>query len=133
MTIACVAEVSEDGRTAVTTDHVAVAQDFLAAQVQLLEAGDTAGLARRYAEDAVFVRFDTTATGRDEIKKLFDGYLAENPTIKQVDNVQISDNVLVYQAGEYLNGKLVTAVGTLVFVDGLVWRQSAVFVAQRDS
>ena len=115
-----------------TTDHVGVAQDFLTAQVQLLEAGDTAGLAQRYAEDALFVKFDGTASGRDEIKQLFDDYLAENPTIKAIDNVQISGDVLVYQAQEYLDGKLVTAVGTLVFVDGLVWRQSAVFVAQPD-
>ncbi|OLE23854.1 MAG: hypothetical protein AUG44_20955 [Actinobacteria bacterium 13_1_20CM_3_71_11] len=109
-----------------------MAHDFLTAQVQLLEAGDTAGLAQRYAEDALFVKFDGTASGRDEIKQLFDDYLAENPTIKAIDNVQISGDVLVYQAQEYLDGKLVTAVGTLVFVDGLVWRQSAVFVAQPD-
>ena len=116
-----------------TIDHTTVAQDFLATQVQLLEAGNTAALALRYAEDAVFVRFEGTATGRDEIKKLFDDYLTENPTIKALDNVQISDNVLIYQAEEYLDGNLVTAVGTLVFVDGLVWRQSAVFVPKTDS
>ena len=116
-----------------TIDHTTVAQDFLATQVQLLEAGDTAALAQRYAQDAVFVRFEGTATGRAEIKKLFDDYLTENPTIKALDNVQISDNVLIYQAEEYLDGQLVTAVGTLVFVDGLVWRQTAVFVPKTDS
>jgi ketosteroid isomerase-like protein len=113
-----------------TTDQTAVLQDFLESQVRLLSAGDTAGLAERYAEDAVFVRFDRVAAGRDEIKRLFDDYLADEPTITKVDDVRIADNVLIYQAEEQLDGKPVAAVGTLVFVDGLVWRQSAVFVAR---
>ena len=45
-----------------------------------------------------------------------------------VDSLQISDNVILYQAAENLSGVLVTAVGTLVFVDGLVWRQTVAFV-----
>ena len=79
---------------------------------------DTAGLAQRYAEDALFVRFDGTATGRDEIKQLFDDYLAENPTIKQIDNVQISGDVLVYQAEEYLDGKLLQTAALAAMAPG---------------
>jgi len=108
-----------------TTD---IAQDFLATQVRLLEAGDTATLAQRYAPDAVFVRFDFVAHGRDEIKKMFDGYLTENPEVGDVAGVKIADDVLMYQASERLNGKLVWAVGTLLFVDGLVSRQTAAFI-----
>jgi len=111
-----------------TIDHNAVAQDFLTSQVALLEAGDTAGLALRYTEDAVFVRFNNISRGRAEIKQLFDDYLTENPVVGKIDGVQIIDNILLYQAEEILDGRPVTAVGTLVFVDDLVWRQTAVFV-----
>jgi len=74
------------------------------------------------------VRFDRVARGRAEIKEFFDFYLTQNPTIARVIGSQITDNVIVYEADETLAGKPVTAVGTLVFVDGLVWRQTAVFV-----
>jgi len=104
------------------------AQEFLDKQIELLTAGDTAGLAQRYASDAVFVRFDKTFRGRGEIKTLFDEYLLEKPDVQSVENVIISDDVLMYQATEKLNGKLVTAVGTLIFVNGLVWRQTAAFI-----
>jgi hypothetical protein len=117
--------------SAVTTiDHDAVAQDFLTRQVELLEAGDTAALADRYTEDAIFVRFNSVCRGRAEIKQLFDDYLTENPEVKKIDGVQIFDNLLLYQAQENLNGRPVTAVGTLVFLDTLVWRQTAVFIDQ---
>jgi ketosteroid isomerase-like protein len=105
-----------------------VPADFLDKQTELLAAGDTAGLARRYAEDAVFIRFDTIARGRSEIKKMFDDYLAQKPEILALDAVKIVDDVILYQAGEKLSGRTFTAVGTLVFRDGLVWRQTATFV-----
>jgi hypothetical protein len=54
-------------------------QEFLDQQVKLLQAGDTAGLAARYAEDAIFVRFDRIARGRDEIRKLFDDHRRYDP------------------------------------------------------
>ena len=108
-------------------------QEFLAKQVELLTAGDTAGLARRYAEDARLVRFDRVASGRDEIRRLFDDYLREHPVIENTDALQITDNVILYQVGERKDGRLVTAVGTLVFVDGLVWRQTVAFVDHRPS
>ncbi|MFI7603457.1 hypothetical protein [Actinoplanes sp. NPDC049681] len=112
-----------------TADNgTAVAQDFLSSQVALLEAGDTATLALRYAEDAVFVRFDFVAHGRDEIKTMFDGYLEEHPEVGDVAAVKITEDILMYQASERLNGKLVWAVGTIYFVDGLVARQTAAFI-----
>ena len=106
-------------------------QEFLDQQVKLLEAGDTAGLAQRYAEDATFARFDRVARGRDEIKQLFDDYIAQNPQITGMDGLQMTDDVILYQAAEELAGALTTAVGTIVFRDGLVWRQSVAFVAHR--
>lgn len=106
-------------------------QQFLEQQVSLLGAGDTAGLAQRYAPDATFVRFDRIAVGREEIKQLFDDYLRQQPDISAMDALQVTDDVIFYQAAETLDGALKTAVGTLVFRDGLVWRQSVAFVGHR--
>jgi len=107
---------------------ITIAEDFLVTQVQLLQAGDTTTLANRYAEDAVFIRFDFEARGRGEIKKMFDAYLTEDPDVGEVANVKITEDLLMYQASERLNGKLVWAVGTLYFEDGLVKRQTAAFI-----
>ena len=104
------------------------ATEFLTKQVELLNAKDTAGLANRYAPDATFVRFDGIRHGRDEIKKLFDDYILENPEIISLDGAMISEDVILYKAAERLSGKLLWAIGTLVFVDGLVWRQTATFI-----
>jgi hypothetical protein len=109
------------------TDNASAAQEFLTKQVELLTERDTAGLSLRYAEDAMFVRFDRTARGRAEIKELFDAYLRQEPDVQGIDALQISDNVILYQAAERLDGTVVTAVGTLVFRDGLVWRQTVAF------
>jgi ketosteroid isomerase-like protein len=108
-----------------------VPQQFIDQQVKLLEAGDTAGLAQRYAEDATFARFDRVAVGREEIRKLFDHYLAQHPNITGMDAIQMTDDLILYQAAEELDGRLTTAVGTLAFKDGLVWRQTVAFVDHR--
>jgi len=106
-------------------------QEFIEQQVKLLEAGDTAGLAQRYAEDATFARFDRVAVGRDQIRELFDYYLAQKPNITGMDAIQMTDDLILYQAAEELDGHLTTAVGTLAFRDGLVWRQTVAFVEHR--
>ncbi|HEX3647963.1 MAG TPA: nuclear transport factor 2 family protein [Pseudonocardiaceae bacterium] len=113
------------------TDTKSVPQEFLDRQVELLSAGDTAGLARRYAPDATFARFDRVAHGRDEIRRLFDDYIAEGPEITAMDALQVTDDLILYQAAERLSGRLTTAVGTLAFRDGLVWRQTVAFVEHR--
>jgi ketosteroid isomerase-like protein len=111
-----------------TNSGTAIAEDFLSTQVQLLEAGDTQTLSLRYAEDAVFVRFDFVARGRAEVKAMFDNYLQENPQVGEVVGVKITDDLLMYQASERLSGKLVWAVGTIYFENGLVKRQTAAFI-----
>lgn len=105
--------------------------EFLDQQVALLEAGDTVGLSNRYHEDATFVRFDRIAHGRAEVKELFDAYIAEGPEIVSMDALQMTDDLIFYQAAERVSGKLTTAVGTLAFRDGLVWRQTVAFVPER--
>jgi hypothetical protein len=59
---------------------------------------------------------------------LFDDYLAEQPQITGMDALQVTDDVILYQAAEQLSGRLTTAVGTVVFSGSLVWRQTAAFV-----
>jgi hypothetical protein len=111
-----------------TTDAGTVPEGFLQKQVELLMSGDTEALSQRYTEDAVLVRFDRIAHGRAEIKDLFDYYVKQNPEVRGLDGVAISDNVIVYEAKEVVGGKYVTAVGTLVLTNGLISRQTAVFV-----
>lgn len=115
------------------TKAKSVPEEFLDQQVTLLESGNTAGLAARYAEDATFIRFDRIAHGREEVKALFDYYLTEDPEITSMDALQMTDDTILYQAAEKYRGKLTTAVGTLVFKDGLVWRQTVAFVEHRPS
>lgn len=115
------------------TNTKSVPQEFLDRQVELLAAGDTAGLAQRYAPDATFARFDRVARGRDQIRQLFDDYIAEGPEITAMDALQVTDDLILYQAAERLSGNLKTAVGTLAFRDGLVWRQTVAFVDHRPS
>lgn len=114
-----------------TVEQTSTPQQFLETQVSLLEAGDTAGLSMRYAPDATFARLDGVWRGRAEIKQLFDDYLRRNPKITAMDGVQLTEDTILYQAGEVLDGVLCTAVGTLVFRDGQVWRQSVAFVPDR--
>lgn len=108
-----------------------VPQEFIEQQVKLLEAGDTAGLAQRYTEDATFARFDRVAVGREQIQQLFDYYLSQKPNITGMDAMQMTDDLILYQAAEEIEGRLTTAVGTLAFKDGLVWRQTVAFVDHR--
>lgn len=106
----------------------AVLSEFLARQVELVRAADADGLAERYAEDAEFVRFDRVARGRAEIRDLLADYLLGSPVVLEQQAAVTSDDVIFYQALQQLDGRQVIAVGTLVFRDGLVWRQTAAFL-----
>lgn len=108
-----------------------VPEGFLEKQVELLRAGDAEGLAQRYHEDAIILRLDRVAKGREEIKKFFEDYIAQRPEIVLLDGAQITENLILYQAAERLDGKIITAVGTLVLVNGLIWRQTADFQVGR--
>jgi ketosteroid isomerase-like protein len=110
-----------------------VPEEFIDRQVELLTAGDTAGLALRYAEDATFARFDRVAHGREQIRELFDYYITQKPVITTMDAIQITDDLILYQAAEEVDGNLTTAVGTIAFKGDLVWRQTVAFVADRPS
>lgn len=102
--------------------------EFLARQVELIHAGDAAGLAERYAEDAVLVRFDRVARGREEIRALLSDHMANSPVVLEHQGLATTDDVIFYRSRQHLDGRETIAVGTFVFRDGLVWRQTATFV-----
>ncbi len=101
--------------------------EFLATQVEMIRSGDAAGLALRYAEDAEFVRFDRVANGRAEIRELLSEYLRRSPTVLERQAVATTEDVIFYRVRQLLDDREVVAVGTLVFRDGLVWRQTVAF------
>ena len=102
--------------------------DFLAGQVALIHAGDAAGLAQRYAEDAELVRFDRVARGRAEIRDVLAAYMEHSPVVLEQQAVVTTDDVIFYRSRQHVAGREVIAIGTFVFRDGLVWRQTAAFV-----
>ena len=101
---------------------------WLQVQVDLLRARDGAGLAERYHEDAVLIRFDKIAHGRDEIRETLLEWTSSRPVIEDNWVTATGPDFLVYKAIEYVDGDRLTAIGTMVFRDGLLWRQSVAFV-----
>jgi ketosteroid isomerase-like protein len=102
--------------------------EFLARQVELIHAGDAAGLSERYCEDAVLVRFDRVARGRTEIQAMLAHYMDGSPTVVEQQAVVMTEDVVLYRSLQRLRGVEVIAVGTFVFRNGLVWRQTAAFL-----
>lgn len=110
-----------------TTAHPDLTE-FLARQVELIHAGDADGLAARYAEDAEMVRFDTVAQGRAEIRDLLAAYMARSPQVLGQPSAVVTGDLILYRSLLLLDGRDTLSVGTLVFRDGLVWRQTAAFL-----
>ena len=94
-------------------------------QMQLIAAGDLEGLMQQYSEDAVLVRFDRTARGREEIRALMSSYLAQSPSVQTVDALASTDDTLSYQATMVIGGTLVRTYGVWVVREGTIWRQAA--------
>jgi ketosteroid isomerase-like protein len=101
--------------------------DFFARQARAVDLGDLDGLMSHYADDAIMVRADRVAAGRDAIEALFRDYLALNPAIIGLDAARAQDDTIVYVAGIRVAGRDRRATGALVLRDGLIWRQVAFF------
>jgi hypothetical protein len=101
---------------------------WLEKQVELLRARDGAGLAERYHADAVLLRFDKVAHGRDEIRETLLEWTGSRPVIEDGWVTATGPDFLVYEAIEHVDGQRLTAIGTMVFRDGLLWRQSVAFI-----
>lgn len=102
--------------------------DFLATQVAMIHAGDADGLAARYAEDARLVRFDAVAEGRAAVRDLLAAYMARSPQVVGQPSAVVTGDLVLYRSLLLLDGRDTLSVGTLVFREGLVWRQTAAFV-----
>ena len=102
--------------------------EFFGRQAAAIEAGELHRLLQHYADDAVVVRLDRVASGRDEVEALFRDYIALEPRVLGVDGVRARDDTIVYQARLRVGGIERIAAGALVLRDGLIWRQFAAFV-----
>jgi hypothetical protein len=94
-------------------------------QVELLETGDLDALVSQYDTDAVVLRFDMSARGRDEIRSLFAAYLSRRPRLKSLDSYAESEDMLSYQATMEIDGSDVRTYGVFVLRGGRIWRQFA--------
>jgi hypothetical protein len=100
-------------------------RDVLDRQVELLQSGDVDGLIDQYDEEAIVLRFDMIARGRDEIRSLFADYVARGPRLKSLDSYAESSDMLSYQATMELSGSEVRTYGVFVLRRGKIWRQVA--------
>ena len=100
------------------------ARALFARQLAALGAGDLDALMDNYAEDAVLVRADRTARGREEVRALMAAYLGSKPEMTAPPEVTVTADVVLYRARMRLGGAEMATVGTFVLRDGLIWRQT---------
>lgn len=94
-------------------------------QLALIADGDLEGLLAQYHEDATVVRFDRVVHGPAELHEFFASYLALKPIVDQVRSLQITDDVIFYNADMTIGGNQLNTFGTLVLKNGKIWRQTA--------
>lgn len=97
-------------------------RSLLEGQVALLEAGDAAGLARRYHPDAQILHRDGVVSGAGAIEELFTEVCAGRPRVVSATTVARTDDTLLYDVVEDVGGEVLRIVGTFVLRDGLIWR-----------
>jgi hypothetical protein len=100
-------------------------RNLLDRQIELLQSGDIDGLVEQYDEEAIVLRFDRAARGRDEIRSLFADYVARRPRLKSLDSYAETSDMLSYQATMELNGSEVRTYGVFILRSGKIWRQFA--------
>ncbi|MEW9551313.1 nuclear transport factor 2 family protein [Nonomuraea sp. NPDC050783] len=108
-----------------TPDSAPTAQAVFDRQLAAIAAGDLKALLAQYHPEATVVRLDRVARGAAEIEDLFAAYLAAAPRVDELVSVRTTDDVIFYHARMTAGGRSVTAYGTLVLRDGLIWRQTA--------
>jgi ketosteroid isomerase-like protein len=94
-------------------------------QIQLIESRDLDGLMDQYEPDAVLVRFDRVANGKEEIRELMGAYLALSPRMEKLDAYAGSGDSLSYQATMVIGGRPVRTYGAWVLRGNRIWRQFA--------
>lgn len=101
---------------------------MLATQVALLEAGDVDALVRRYHPEAVIIHRGGEVVGREAIRELFSGPAAGPRHILSANTVHAGTDTLLYDVVQESGGQTVRIVGTIVLLDGLVWRHVSIDV-----
>ncbi|TMR89955.1 nuclear transport factor 2 family protein [Nonomuraea basaltis] len=102
-----------------------IAKDLFDRQLAAIADGDLEALLAQYHDDATVIRFDRLAGGPDEIRDLFAAYLSAKPQVDEITSLQVTDDVIFYNALMTIGGNRVTTYGTLVIRDGRIWRQTA--------
>ncbi|WP_188191804.1 nuclear transport factor 2 family protein [Nonomuraea sp. SYSU D8015] len=101
------------------------AKDLFDRQLAAIADGDLEALLAQYHDDATVVRFDRVARGPAEIRDLFTAYLSAKPQVDEIVSLQVTEDVIFYNAVMTIGGNHVTTYGTLVIRDGRIWRQTA--------
>ncbi|SEG93036.1 hypothetical protein SAMN05444920_10821 [Nonomuraea solani] len=101
------------------------AKDVFDRQLAAIAGQDLPALLAQYHDEATVVRFDRVARGAAEIGELFGAYLSAKPQVDEIVSLQVTDDVIFYNAYMTVGGNRVTTYGTLVVKDGRIWRQTA--------
>ncbi|MGP3960126.1 nuclear transport factor 2 family protein [Nonomuraea sp. 3N208] len=100
-------------------------RDLFDRQLAAIAGQDLEALLAQYHDEATVIRFDRVARGPAEIRELFAAYLSAKPQVDEIVSLQVTDDVIFYNAVMTIGGNRVTTYGTLVVKDGRIWRQSA--------
>lgn len=101
-------------------------KDLFDNQLAAIAARDLDALMEQYHDEAVLIRFDVVAEGKAAIRELLGAYLAREPRLEELGNVQITDDVILYNGVMTIGGNRLNTYGTFVVRDGKIWRQTAI-------
>jgi ketosteroid isomerase-like protein len=109
------------------TQDIATTHPVFHRQLDALAAGDVDAVLANYAPDAALLRFDGVATGLDELRATFTGYLSLRPRLLELTQYAENADTIFYRAVMSVGGRPEQATGTMVLRDGKIWRQTAAF------
>lgn len=99
-------------------------------QIGQLKAHDLDAMMRNYRDDAVVMRPGAVATGKAEIRDFFAEYLKMDPRIGEIMVAESTEDIILYYATIAIGTTVHKDVGTWVLKDGLIWRQTAILIAE---
>ena len=101
---------------------------LLADQVALLDEGDAAGLAQRYHPEGAVLHGGGAVEGAEAILELFTGAVAPSRRTVRATTVCRTQDTLLYDVVQDVDGSTVRIVGTFVLREGLIWRHTSLVV-----
>ena len=108
---------------------------FYRRQIAFLEANDLDGLMTQYHDDAVLVGIDFVVTGKDEIRRHMEGYLARLGTLKLQETLAFAetDDAILFEAVVRSDLGEAAVYDAFVLRDGTVTHQFTGLIALRPS